>query len=289
MLASSHPMARGGPTIAAAPLFPSSSFTASSAARSVARAAGAAALPVSAATSSVPLLQQMRRSFRQDVHEACALLDQGHKGAFGFLCRPLECGTGAAHTASHAEFPFLFFPSFSLLSASLPGYITARELKYVFVACMGFKPSKVSTEQSKRQNTMMTRQLMRVEQGIGRCFHCSTEKLMPAFFLLVSFAPLRIQLEIHNLLSGDPATARGILTYDQVCALLSRKQLYQPAEDVLRHLYRALDGQQRGFIVVQDLVDAVEDFARQRLTTQHTRAAHHRLFRHRLPLQSAQK
>jgi len=142
------------------------SWASASALGSVSRSA---ALPVSAAASPVPLMQQMRRDFQQDVHEACMLVDQGRKG-----------------------------------------YITARELKYVFVACMGFKPSK---------------------------------------------------LEIHNMLSGDPATARGILTYAQVCLLLQRKQLYQPADDVLRHLFRALDSQQRGFIVMQDLIDAAADFA----------------------------
>lgn len=66
-----------------------------------------AAVPPGAPASSASLRLS---SFRAEVLDACALMDQGRKG-----------------------------------------YISARELKYVFVSCMGFKPSKVSSSK-RREN-----------------------------------------------------------------------------------------------------------------------------------------
>jgi len=55
----------------------------------------------------------------------------------------------------------------------------------------------------------------------------------------------------------------SVLTYDQAYALLSRMYQYQPAEDGLRQIFLALDQKNRGFIILDDLLAAARDFARQ--------------------------
>ena len=125
------------------------------------------------------------------------------------------------------------------------GYITARELKYVFVSCLGFKPSKLEIQNMLAADPA-------TQRGSQCAFNC-------CLLLLCAFLD-----RVHDPLTPSALCCTlcllcvlpSVLSYDQVCSLLHRKQQYQPSDSALRHLFHALDIHARGFLLLSDLLDA---------------------------------
>jgi hypothetical protein len=117
----------------------------------------------------------------------------------------------------------------------------------VFVSCLGFKPSK-----REIQNMLDARP--ETQRGSQSTMYCNCSS---------SHSRRLCHVQRHSSLFAAGASCLLVVSYDSAFELLSRKKMYLPAEDALRQMFHALDSQQRGFIVWQDLQEAAMEFARQ--------------------------